>query len=437
MTKLTTLHKSFLIISAFLLLACSQQPIDLFTQLNEIPNTSITKIKGDSTYSEYYEIFFTQALDHNNPEEGTFQQRVVLGHHSFDKPMVVEIQGYNIWHERADELSCLLGANQIKIEHRFFKDSKPDSIPWSKLNIEQAAADQHHIIQELKKIYKQKWITTGISKGGQTTIYHRFFYPNDVDVSVPYVAPMNLTREDERIHIHLKSVGSEECRNKIKEFQIALLENKEAMIPMLEKYAQGKGYTFPMPLQQVLTYNILEYSFSFWQWGAIKEENIPNADASVEELFKALSTGSSFSFFCNESIATEQAFFYQALTQIGMYSYEIAPFKKYLETEENLTFDFTLPKGVEGKFDKKAMKDVNAWLHKDAAKMLFIYGEYDTWTATAVELGENTKCKKFVNPKGAHSSRIKHFPKEMQHEIIQTLEKWLEMDIDEDYFLKK
>jgi len=422
---------NYLLIIAFIWIsaACQTQTKDLLTQLNELPNVSVEKIVGDTTFTEYYEMWFTQPIDHENPDLGSFKQRVLLGHHDLSKPMVVEIQGYNIWTEKAGELSKLIDANQLTIEHRYFKKSRPDSLQWDKLTIKQAAADQHAVIQALRKIYKNKWISTGISKGGQTTIYHRFFYPNDVDVSVPYVAPMNLSREDKRIHKHLASVGTEDCRNKIKDFQIACFEKKAELIPLLEKLAKEKDYQFSMGLEQALDLNILEYSFAFWQWGNTNCEEIPASDASAEDLFKHLTKASSFSFFESKDIIKQQPFFYQALTEIGMYSYEVAPFSKYISYEKDLTFDFTLPEGVDGTFNPESMLAVNQWLQADAEKMLFIYGEYDTWSATQVEFKGNNKCQKFINPAGAHRTRIKSFPPELQEKIIGTLEEWLELKI--------
>jgi hypothetical protein len=417
--------------------ACQTKTPDLYSQLSEIPNVSIEKIEGDTTFTEYYEMWFTQAIDHEKPELGSFKQRVLLGHHDLSKPMVVEIQGYNIWTEKAGELSKLLNANQLTIEHRYFKQSRPDSLLWDKLTIKQAAADQHAVIQALKSIYKNKWISTGISKGGQTTIYHRYFYPNDVDVSVPYVAPMNLNREDKRIHKHLETVGSEESRKKVKDFQIACFEKKTELIQLLEKLAKEKNWEFSMGIEGALDLNILEYSFAFWQWGNTSLSDIPNSDAKAEELFNHLVKTSPFTFFESKDIVTQQPFFYQALTEIGMYSYEVSLFSKYINYKKDLTFDFTLPKGVDGAFNSKSMQDVNQWLQSGAENMLFIYGEYDTWSATQVDLKDNNKCKKFINPAGAHRTRIKSFPAEMQKEIVKTLEAWLEMEIDETKLIKK
>lgn len=429
MNKLSTKIFSLLFVLSIGLAACTQ-PLTLEEKLNQIPDVTVHKIIGDTTYAEYYELYFTQPLDHENPEAGTFKQRVLLGHHAIEKPMVVEIQGYNIWTEKAGELSKLLNANQLTIEHRYFKNSMPDSLDWKYLNIKQASADQHKVIQALKKIYKNKWITTGISKGGQTTIYHRFFYPNDVDVSVPYVAPQNLAREDKRIHKHLATVGSKECRDKIYQFQLACFKNKKELLPLAKTYAEEKGYSFSMGLKKALDLSILEYSFAFWQWGGTKCEDIPSSDSESSVLFKHLVRVSGMDFFDEISLKPSLAFYHQALTEIGMYSYEVEPFKPYISYEKDLTFDHVFPNEPIRKFNPESMIKVNKWLQTDAEKMLFIYGEWDTWSATAVDLKDNTKCKKFVNPEGSHGTRIRNFPAEMKTEIIKTLEEWLEMPID-------
>ncbi len=425
---------SIIIVIGAVLFSCSNpnvsNKLNLEKELQKIPNVSVKKIKGDTTFKEYYELYFTQPLDHNNPKAGSFKQRVLLGNRALDKPMVVELQGYNIWTDKAGELSKLLDANQLTIEHRFFKDSKPDSLDWKYLNIKQAAADQHAIIQALKNIYKGKWLSTGISKGGQTTIYHRYFYPNDVDVSVPYVAPMNLSREDERINRHLKTVGDKATRDKIEQFQLSCFKQKKQLIPLAKAYAEKHNYHFSMDMDKVLDLLILEYPFAFWQWGTVSADSIPTTKATPVEMTKHLAKVADMSFFSEEGIKPLKPFFYQALTEIGMYNYDIAPFKQYLKHyDKNLTFDHSFPNTKLPEFNAESMQKVNNWLQSDADKMLFICGEYDPWNATSVVLKDNKKCKKYVNPKGSHRSRIKSFPDSTQREIITIIKQWL---IDKD-----
>ena len=141
-------------------------------------------------------------MDHTRPESGSFKQKVLLGHRAAEAPVIAELEGYAIGAVRENELAGLLKGNQLTIEHRFFDSSVPeDGIPWEYLTIKQAAADHHAVIQAIKQhLYpSSKWVSTGISKGGQTTVFHRYFYPDDVDVSVPYVAPLNLEYVDPRL----------------------------------------------------------------------------------------------------------------------------------------------------------------------------------------------------------------------------------------------
>lgn len=419
---------SFLIIVSISVSSCEHSK-SLKKQLSEIPGTEISEIKSDSMYSESYDMRFTQPIDHNNPQKGTFKQRVIVNHVGFDRPTVVVLEGYHLYSTKAGELSKLLDANQITIEHRFYGVSRPDSIPWKYLNIKQAAADQHAIIQSLKKIYTGKWVSTGISKGGQTTIYHRRFYPNDVDVSVAYVAPLNFAREDPRIAKHLKSVSTKEDREKVRDFQMALFKNKSKIMPLLKDYAKEKGYTFDLTgIDRAYDLDALEYSFAFWQWDG-NTRHIPGKNASMKEMFDHWKSIAPFSFFDDKPLTSDQLFTYQALTQLGFYDYDITPFKKYLHDTKNVTFDYKMPKGVEATYDPEPMKDVNEWLQKHGNNMLYIYGEYDPWGSTGVNPSAQTNAVKMVNPKGNHRTRIKSFPPDMQDSIYRVLESWLHLKI--------
>ena len=171
-------------------------------KLKQIPQISDIQELKINNFNEYYQFYFEQPLDHADPSKGTFKQRVLLGHKEMDAPVIVELEGYYIFSPEAGELSTLFDGNQVTIEHRFFDKSVPEGeIPWEYLTIKQAADDHHAIIQAIKdKLYAtSKWVSTGISKGGQTTIFHRYFYPEDVDISVPYVAPLNLEYVDPRL----------------------------------------------------------------------------------------------------------------------------------------------------------------------------------------------------------------------------------------------
>lgn len=399
--------------------------------LKSIPIVDSFKvISNDPFFQSTYEVWFSVPLDHKNPKGERFPLRAYYSHRSFTRPMVVVIDGYTMYTSRANELTRILEANQLTIEHRFFSKSRPkDSIPWNYLNIRQAAADAHTVISAFKPHYQNKWISTGISKSGQATIFHRRFYPNDVDVSVPYVAPLNFSSEDKRVYEFLSRVGTSECRNKIRQFQYALFKNKKALLPKLDSLAKRKNWEFSLGINRVYDLSALEYEFAFWQWG-FNCNSIPEANSSINRLFKHWAEVNPFTFFEDKEIEKVRPFFYQSLSEIGMYGYNIEPFRNYLPDKRNITFEFTLPKGHTVKFDSTAMFDVYRWIRDSGNYILYIYGETDAWSATAVDPGTKTNAVKMVCPAGSHKTRIKDFPKPLRDSIYLTLEKWLDIQVN-------
>lgn len=418
-----------LTLSFWFLISCQpkpQTPEEILAQISNVDSVSL--YKNDTLFKSTYVVWFRMPVDHNNPNGPVFPLKVYYSHNDFSRPMVVVTDGYTIYTSRANELTRILNANQITIEHRFYDQSRPkDSIPWNYLNIRQAAADQHLVIEAFKKFYTSKWVSTGISKSGESTIFHRRFYPNDVNVSVPYVAPLIFSSEDPRFYKFFKNVGTEECRKKIYEYQKSLFERKKELLPMFESLTKSKGWVFPMGLSRAYDLSVLEYQFSFWQWG-YSCDSIPDTKSSPEVLFHHIKRVKPFSFFDSKDMDT-QIFLYQAMTEIGVYGYEVEPFKKYLKDSVNINFSFSMPKGQIATFRSESMQDINRWVKDSGNYMLYIYGQNDPYNATSVDPGNKTNAVKMVNPGGSHATRIKNFPSELQDSIYTVLEKWLNVDL--------
>ena len=155
-------HLFLFLITMVFMSVTSLADTSLLKKLQEIKEISDIKKIDVPPYTEYYEFWFEQPIDHSNPSKGSFKQRVLLGHRDFNAPMVAVLEGYGIHTTKESELSEFFNTNQITIEHRFFNQSVPSSgIPWHDLTIKQAAADQHNIIQAIRKIYPgTKWIST-------------------------------------------------------------------------------------------------------------------------------------------------------------------------------------------------------------------------------------------------------------------------------------
>lgn len=386
-----------------------------------------------SEFSEKYVTYFTQPLDHRHPEKGSFRQRVIVSHAGFDRPTVIVTEGYGAAYalrpQYREELSKLLNANMIFVEYRYFLESTPEPKDWQYLTAENSADDLHAITTAFKNIYPGKWIATGISKGGQTTLLYRTFYPDDVDISVPYVAPLCYGVEDGRHEPFLHKVSTPENRKKIEDFQLEALKRKATLLPRFEKYCTEKNYSFRAPIEEIYDYSVLEYSFALWQWGT-PISSIPATTASDDEIFSHLLAISEPGYFTADS--PNASFFVQAARELGYYGYDVQPFKQYLsiQSSEGYLHRLMLPEELKDMpFDKTLSKKITKFLKKQDPKMIFIYGQNDPWTAAGVTWLKNKKnIHVFIQPNGSHLARINTLPEGEKKEVIELIKKWLDKE---------
>ena len=386
-----------------------------------------------SEFSEKYVTYFTQPLDHRHPEKGSFRQRVIVSHVGFDRPTVIVTEGYGAAYalrpQYREELSKLLNANMIFVEYRYFLESTPEPKDWQYLTAENSADDLHAITTAFKSIYPGKWIATGISKGGQTTLLYRTFYPDDVDISVPYVAPLCYGVEDGRHEPFLHKVSTPENRKKIEDFQLEALKRKATLLPRFEKYCTEKNYSFRAPIEEIYDYSVLEYSFALWQWGT-PISSIPATTASDDEIFSHLLAISEPGYFTADS--PNASFFVQAARELGYYGYDVQPFKQYLsiQSSEGYLHRLMLPEELKDMpFDKTLSKTITKFLKKQDPKMIFIYGQNDPWTAAGVTWLKNKKnIHVFIQPNGSHLARINTLPEGEKKEVIELIKKWLDKE---------
>jgi hypothetical protein len=208
-----------------------------------------TRFDG-ALFGEAYEVLIEQPLDHANPAGGKFRQRFFLCHASFDKPVLLETEGYAARGARAGELVRLLGANLVVVEHRFFGRSVPSEMRWEYLTVRQSADDLHAIVSALKTLYPGKWVSSGTSKGGQTALFYKSLYPGDVDACIPYSAPINIAQEDPRLYEFLRRVGDEAARERITEYQIAMFDREAEILPLVRELAAKRKWEFSMGLAE-------------------------------------------------------------------------------------------------------------------------------------------------------------------------------------------
>ena len=422
----------------FFIIACFQFTIvaaqtELEMQLFELPDVIFKEIATPEGYEAAYQLKIKQPIDHKNPELGHFYQRVFLSHKSYDAPMAIITNGYGRPSNRITEVAKLAGANQLNVEHRYFLESSPDTLDYDYLNFEQVTADLHNITTIFKEIYAGKWLSSGISKGGTTTIFYRYFYPDDVDVSIPYVAPVNHSDEDQRIYEFLDNVGTPACRKDLYEYQVRMLKDAELMKSYLKWFAKGQGLEFSyLNLDEAYEYAILEYPFSFWQWGTACDK-IPLDTAPVDTLIQHFVDVVGLEFYSDASMANYGSHYFQSAEEMGYYGFEVDDFPgllKHIGQNGNPTAIFT-PDKLAVDFDGDLTNKVYKWTQTTDLPFIYINGANDTWSATAVPEVKNSQSLWFFMKDKSHGdARIKNLTLQNKNKLIRKLELWLDKELD-------
>lgn len=383
-------------------------------------------------FREKYEVMLTQPLDWKHPEAGSFCQRVVVMHLDESRPTMLITQGYGagfaLRENYREELSRLFEMNMVFVEHRYFDRSMPENPDWQYLTAENSACDLHAVKRLFAELYPSKWLASGISKGGTTTMLYATFFPGDVDIYVPYVGPVCTAREDGRFNPYLREIATPEKRALVEGYQRELLERKAELLPLFEAACRDKELQFRLPIREIYDYCVLEYAFSFWQWG-FDTDIIPARGAEAQLLVDHLVQYVGPDYF---AVGGENAsFFIQAAKELGYYPYDLKPFKGLIElksTKDYLRRIFVPEELREVKFDKTLYRKMRRYLKHNDPRMMMIYGEDDPWTApgaTCFVTKRKQQMCSFVDPAGSHRARILTLPEAEQQEAIAILRSWL------------
>ena len=405
---------------------------DLEKKLFELPDVIFTKIKTPEGYEAAYKLMVKQPLDHTNEAAGHFYQKVYYSHKGYINPTAIITNGYNKNSNNITEVASLTAANQLNVEHRYFGESMPDTMDYQYLNFEQVTADLHRIRTLFATMYSGKWISTGISKGGTTTIFYKYFYPDDVDVSIPYVAPLNYEYEEKRIYDFLDNVGTKECRDNIYVLQKELLSQSDEIIPLLKWYIKGRDLKFTyLSLEEAYEFAVLELPFSFWQYG--KDCAVIPSGKDTETQVDYLLSVVGLDFFSDRDMEAYGSHYYQSATQMGYYGYETEEFEgllKYLQYKPHPHAAF-VPNKMKVDWDGTITNKAAKWIEAKGNNMLYINGAIDTWSATAVPPSNKVNSKWFFMQNKHHANaRIKNMTAEERIIFENALEEWLEITID-------
>ncbi|WP_318203421.1 S28 family serine protease [Streptomyces sp. SCL15-4] len=377
--------------------AAGDEPTDIKDRLLSIPGMSLTEEKPYPGY-RYFVLTYTQPVDHRHPDRGTFQQRITVLHKDVSRPTVFYTGGYHVsTNPSRREPTQIVDGNQVSLEYRFFSPSRPDPADWSKLDIWQAASDQHRVFRALKAVYPANWLATGASKGGMTATYYERFYPDDMDGVVAYVAPNDVVNdEDSAYDRFFARVGTKECRDRLTAVQREALVRRERLEERYAAYAAGKGLTFDTVggLDRAYEAVVLDYAWGFWQYSLLKDCDTVPADAATasdDALWTSLDTISGFDAYTDQGLAPYTPYYYQAGTQLGAPTIHFPAIDRHLIRYGYQPPRNYVPRSIPMRFRPQAMRDVDTWVRHHATHMLFVYGQNDPWGSERFRVGAGAR----------------------------------------------
>lgn len=402
---------------------------DVVDALGALPGLRVIEERpGAEPGYRFFVLGLRQPVDHTDPGAGTFEQRLTLLHTAADRPTVLFSTGYEVpLTPRRTEPAVLLGANQVGVEHRFFGTSRPASPDLTHLTIRQAAADHHRVVRLLRRLYPGAWISTGGSKGGMTSVYHRRFHPHDVAGTIAYSAPNNVDDRDDSAYIRfLEQVGTAAARDALKSAQRQILLRRADLVARYENWATATGDTFRLigSADKALEIAVLRAPFMFWQSRTVADAAaVPGPDASTDALYAWLEKTAALPVYADSTARQFIPYWYQLGTQLGYLDVPTAHLEgllRYPGAIEPRTF---VPRDIPMRFDAEAMPDIDRWVRRRGERLLFVNGTRDPSVAEPFRPGARDARVLWV-PDGNHHVTIAGLSPADRADAVAALGRW-------------
>ncbi len=405
---------------------------ELIEDLHALPGvTSVEEATAPAGF-RFFRMTFRQPVDHLRPGGATFEQRVTLLHRDVSRPMVLYTSGYNVsTGPNRSEPTRLLDGNQLSVEQRFFTPSRPEPADWSKLNIWQAAVDHHRLVQSFKRLYAGKWISTGASKGGMTSVYHRRFFPADVDGTVAYVAPNDSVNvEDSRYTRFFRTVGTPACRAALLALQKEALGPRRAeLLARVQATAAESGLTFEETIgtaDRSLELTVLDTPWAFWQYLTQDDcATVPPASATTDAIYDWIDGVAGWTFYTDEGLAPYIPYYFQAGTQLGWPQPSFSELRGLTRYPGLYEPRAVVPRTLPMRFDPLRMLDVDLWVRLQGSRLMFVYGGNDPWGSEPFRTSPWTRDSYWYEvPGGNHGSNIAALTPAEQLTATAALQRW-------------
>lgn len=409
----------------------------IVAKLKHLPGVTFLGTNPNApTGYKVYELEIRQPVNHLQPHGATFEQHLELYQRDLAAPMVMYVSGYFNYtflsplDTYLSVPTAITGGNQISVEGRFYGDSVPKPARWRYLTVWQQAADEHHVAAVFKKLYHARWLITGVSKGGETAIFHDYFYPHDFAGTFAWSAP-SITQTPSRSYDHfLAHVGTASCRAALLNDQVRALRHRaafEAKVTAEAKAAHGTFADWKGGLDEEFEVTVLQTPFVFWQYSD-DCATVPGGKATLDELYTWYDNTAGWLAADDQESGPFFPYNYQAGTQLG---YPVID--ERAELGSLLHFPLSaqvpgqdLPPGIPVRpLSQHLMRAIHKWVAAHGDHLLFLYGQDDPWSDQRFTLGSGTRDSTIYTIKGGnHLSPYTALPTAEAQAFVTTLKTW-------------
>lgn len=407
----------------------------LFTDVKENPDTvaMMRKAEGQLVYLSQYSMFFSQPVNHDQPDGDKFKQKVCILFRGHERPTILVTEGY-LWRRfnDAEDLGINLNANMVHVEHRNFGESyTPDTVQWKYETSAQASADLHAVYQALKPIFKGKWMSTGTSKSGETSMDYAYYYPNDMNLAAAFGSPFNVSLDDKAFGKYLFNEASTEASREVmkKLIRLALTDGEKGLYLSICEKLKEEGA--PEPSFTEYVYNVFDTFFTMFQYTL--------ASMHQEKLESMTNDEETYVTMICDNIKSNRDLIY--------YTYFVDCAKEQGFPNPGYDYFADLLEGTSFKAEDvlaSLLKEEDRWLlkHYDNSQridirnnffvnstlpLLFFYSHDDPWSAGQPDkTGPN--AKKVINPIGVHSPVINNpefCPADIKQEVMDFIKTYI------------
>jgi len=296
----------------------------------------------------------------------------------------------------------------------------------------QEAADLHAVFTALKPILPGKWMSTGTSKNGETSIDYNHICPDDMDFCAAFCAPLTTSLYDVRCGKYLLQESGTEDQRKLMDAGIRryLAGGEQGLYATFcERIASEK---LRRPSFSEFVFNVFEVYFSAFSYynGDKRLPQMAAADDSVDDLYKKWRE----MLVANRDTALV-TYYVDCSRWQGLFQNDYDVYKDLLDGTSfsprnvNLSFVPDHLRYIYDAYDSSyQLKLVNGYMPFTAKPTLLVYAKDDPWTGARPQYINTVSTKLIINPIGTHNDGLLNreiFTPELSQEIVDYVKQYI------------